>query len=54
MAALRLLQATRRLAAGQPPASVAAAVGLADQAHLTRAFSRRYGVTPARYARQVG
>ncbi|WP_046113279.1 AraC family transcriptional regulator [Aquincola tertiaricarbonis] len=52
--ALRLLQAKRRLAAGQPPASVAAAVGLADQAHLTRAFSRRYGVTPARYARQVG
>lgn len=51
--ALRLLQAKRRLAAGQPPAAVAAAVGLADQAHLTRAFSRRYGVTPARYARQV-
>lgn len=51
--ALRLLQAKQRLAAGQPAAQVAAAVGLADQAHLTRAFSARYGVTPARYARQV-
>jgi len=51
--ALRLLQAKQWLAAGQPPAQVAAAVGLADQAHLTRAFLHRYGVTPARYARQV-
>lgn len=51
--ALRLLQAKQRLAGGQKPAEVAAAVGLADQAHLTRAFQRRYGTTPARYARQV-
>lgn len=51
--ALRLLQAKQRLARGHKPADVAAAVGLADQAHLTRAFQRRYGVTPARYARQV-
>lgn len=52
--ALRLLQAKQRLARGDRPADVAAAVGLADQAHLTRAFLHRYGVTPARYARQVG
>ncbi|WP_114650128.1 AraC family transcriptional regulator [Pseudothauera hydrothermalis] len=51
--ALRLAEAKRQLAAGKPPAEVAAATGLSDQAHLTRAFARRYGVTPARYQRQV-
>ena len=51
--ALRLQQAKRQLAAGIAPASVAAACGLADQAHLTRAFALRYGVTPARYQRQL-
>jgi AraC-like DNA-binding protein len=51
--ALRLHEAKRLLAAGMPPADVAAAAGLADQAHLTRAFARRYGVTPARYQRQL-
>lgn len=51
--ALRLLDAKRRLAAGEAPAAVAAAVGLADQAHLTRAFVRRYGVTPGRYRQQA-
>jgi AraC-like DNA-binding protein len=52
--ALRLFEAKRRLAAGDAPADVAAACGLTDQAHLTRAFARRYGVTPARYQQQVG
>ncbi|WP_127998130.1 AraC family transcriptional regulator [Piscinibacter defluvii] len=52
--ALRLFEAKRRLAAGEAPAQVAAAVGLADQAHLTRAFAARYGVTPARYQQQLG
>lgn len=51
--ALRLLEAKRLLAANQPPAQVAAATGMTDQAHLTRAFARRYGVTPARYQRQL-
>ena len=51
--ALRLFEAKRLLAAGQAPAQVALAAGLTDQAHLTRAFSRRYGVTPARYQKQV-
>ncbi|MGA9618375.1 MAG: AraC family transcriptional regulator, partial [Serratia proteamaculans] len=27
--------------------------GLTDQAHLTRAFANRYGVTPVRYQKQV-
>lgn len=52
--ALRVLDAKQRLAAGEPPAMAAAAAGLADQAHLTRAFARRYGVTPALYQRQLG
>ena len=52
--ALRLFEAKRRLAAGEAPAQVAAATGMSDQAHLTRAFARRYGVTPARYRRQLG
>ena len=51
--ALRLFEAKRLLATGDPAAQVAAATGLTDQAHLTRAFARRYGVTPARYQRQV-
>ena len=51
--ALRLAEAKRQLARGEPAAQVAAAVGLTDQSHLTRAFARRYGTTPARYQRQV-
>jgi AraC-like DNA-binding protein len=52
--ALRLVRAKQMLRAGVAPAEVAAAVGLADQAHPTRAFARRYGVTPARYQQQSG
>lgn len=51
--ALRLAEAKRLLSRGEPPAQVAAAVGLTDQAHLTRAFARRYGITPARYQRAL-
>ena len=51
--AFRLAAAKRLLAAGETPSQVAAATGLTDQAHLTRAFVRRYGVTPARYQRRL-
>lgn len=51
--ALRLHEAKRRLAAGDAPADVAVATGLSDQSHLTRAFTRRYGVTPGRYRAQM-
>lgn len=51
--AFRLAEAKRLLSRGEAPAQVAAAVGLTDQAHLTRTFARRYGVTPARYQRAV-
>jgi AraC-like DNA-binding protein len=51
--ALRLGEAKRLLASGETPSQVAAATGLADQAHLTHAFAQRYGVTPARYQRQL-
>lgn len=51
--AMRLSEAKRQLTQGIAPAAVAAASGLTDQAHLTRSFAQRYGVTPARYQRQV-
>jgi len=51
--AYRMHEAKRRLAAGEAAAQVAAATGMVDQAHLTRSFARRYGVTPGRYQRQV-
>jgi AraC-like DNA-binding protein len=51
--AIRLAEAKRLLDAGEAPAQVAAATGMTDQAHLTRAFACRYGITPARYQRLV-
>lgn len=51
--AIRLKEAKRLLGEGMPAALVAASVGLTDQAHLTRTFARRYGLTPGHYQRQV-
>ncbi|MFH6782788.1 MULTISPECIES: AraC family transcriptional regulator [Methylobacterium] len=44
----RVRLARRLLAAGRSPAEAAAESGFADQSHLTRAFVRQFGVTPAR------
>ena len=46
---IRLEHARALLAAGDAPAEVAAAVGFADQSHLTRRFKAAYGVTPGRF-----
>lgn len=37
------------LAAGRSPGEAATLAGFADQSHMTRAFARHFGVTPARY-----
>lgn len=49
----RVRLAQRLLAAGRRPAEAAAEAGFADQSHLTRAFRRQLGVTPARYRAAV-
>ncbi|OLP62228.1 hypothetical protein BJF93_18575 [Xaviernesmea oryzae] len=46
----RLQKARRLLMAGQSAAEAALASGFADQAHMTRSFSRAYGLTPGRFA----
>ncbi|MFE0652068.1 helix-turn-helix domain-containing protein [Streptomyces sp. NPDC059534] len=46
---LRPRRARALLARGMTPASAAAEAGFADQAHLTRWFTRTYGITPAAY-----
>ncbi len=45
----RLAEARRLIAQGRPLADLALEVGFADQAHLTRAFKRAYGLSPGRY-----
>ncbi|WP_432082454.1 AraC family transcriptional regulator [Streptomyces sp. WAC 04229] len=49
----RVARARGLLEAGLRPAEVAALVGFADQAHLTRWFRRVLGVTPAAYRNSV-
>lgn len=50
---LRVERAKALLRRHAPAAHVAAATGFADQAHLTKAFKRLTGATPARYAAGV-
>ncbi len=45
----RVRLARRFLVAGQTPVEAAFRAGFADQSHMTRAFVRQFGVTPARY-----
>ena len=51
---LRVRLARRLLDSGVAPAEVAAEVGFADQAHLTRHFKRVMGVPPGAYQRERG
>ena len=47
----RVQKAAERLRRGDSPARAAQHVGFADQPHLTRAFRKVMGITPAAYAR---
>lgn len=49
----RVNAARHLLAGGQPPSLVAAAVGFADQSHLTMHFKRFTGITPSHYQRCI-
>jgi AraC-like DNA-binding protein len=49
----RICLAKQLLAAGETPAQAAAEAGFADQSHMTRAFVRYLGITPARYRAAV-
>ncbi|WP_128428058.1 helix-turn-helix domain-containing protein [Streptomyces cyaneus] len=53
LAQYRVTRARGLLESGLRPAEVAALVGFADQAHLTRWFRRVLGVTPAAYRNSV-
>ncbi|KFG08080.1 helix-turn-helix domain-containing protein [Streptomyces scabiei] len=53
LAQYRVSRARALLEAGGRPAEVAGQVGFADQAHMTRWFSRVLGVTPAAYRNSV-
>ncbi|WP_244128655.1 helix-turn-helix domain-containing protein [Burkholderia gladioli] len=47
---LRLVEAKRRLLAGEPLPEVAAATGFADQSHMGRHFKAMFGMTPGTLA----
>jgi AraC-like DNA-binding protein len=46
----RILLARRLIAGGMALADAAAASGFADQSHMTRVFTRKYGVSPGAFA----
>jgi AraC-like DNA-binding protein len=46
---LRVTRAQKLLLEGTPPAMAAAISGFSDQSHMTRAFKKVYGVTPAKF-----
>lgn len=50
---LRLRTARRLLDEGRPLAEIAVMAGFTDQSHLTRWFTRCFGVTPGAYRRAV-
>lgn len=49
----RLIEARHRLRGPEPIASLALALGFADQAHFTRAFRRAVGVPPGAYRKAL-
>ncbi len=53
LASLRVEAAREALAAGASCADAAWAAGFSDQAHLTRAFKERLGMTPGFYQRAI-
>ncbi|MFC6081589.1 AraC family transcriptional regulator [Sphaerisporangium aureirubrum] len=50
---LRLRTARRLLDEGHPLAEIAAMTGFTDQSHLTRWFTRYFGITPGAYRRAI-
>jgi AraC-like DNA-binding protein len=50
---LRLARAWRLITEGSPLSRTTYDAGFADQSHLTRRFGAAFGLTPARYARQL-
>lgn len=50
----RVRSARRFISEGRPLAEAAAEAGFSDQSHMTRAFVRQLGVTPARYRAALG
>ena len=46
---IRIRVARRRLQSGEHPAEIALECGFADQAHFTRHFKARTGITPGQY-----
>lgn len=53
LASLRVESAREALAGGASCAEAALAAGFADQAHMTRAFKERLGMTPGFYQRAI-